>query len=116
MIQRGKIYWFNLDPTIGSEIKKTRPCLVVSNDQANRYSPVVTIVPVSSSAPARTYPFEVALDAEQGGLKKPSVLKANQIRTVDKKRVSQPALGSGLDASTMADVAKAIKIHLDIED
>lgn len=113
MIQRGQIYWIKLDPTVGAEIKKTRPCLVVSNNQANLYSSVITVIPVTSSL-AKAYPFEVALPAGVGGLKKAGVLKINQIKAVDKERISGEALGAPLDQPTMLQVAHSIKIHLDI--
>ena len=46
---RGDLYWVNLDPTIGSEIKKTRPCVVISPDAANQAGPLVIVVPVSKA-------------------------------------------------------------------
>ena len=113
MIHRGEIYWVNLDPTVGTEIKKTRPCLVVSNDTANRYSSVITIIPITSSL-TRVYPFEVALTVGSGGLKKDGVLKVNQIKTIDKARISGKPLGVTLDQDLLDQVAEAIKIHLDI--
>lgn len=58
-IKRGKIYLANLDPTIGGEIKKTRPVLIVSNDINNRYNLVVTVLPITSSID-KIYPFEVS--------------------------------------------------------
>ena len=47
-MKRGEIYWTNLDPTQGHEIKKTRPCIVVSNDVGNEFSETVTVVPLTS--------------------------------------------------------------------
>lgn len=112
MIRRGEIYWVNLDPTIGAEIQKTRPALVVSNDQNNEAAETVTVLPITQKT-HRVYPFELALAKTQSGLKEDSKIKANQIRTVDKKRLGK-LIGS-ISAQTMANVEQAILLHLDIE-
>lgn len=114
-MKRGEIYWVNLDPTVGAEIKKRRPALVVSNDVNNQYSPLVTILPITSKV-AKAYPFEVVLAAGAGGLEKESLIKANQIRTVDKGRLVGGPLGHALDAGTMAQVDDAIRVHLALGD
>lgn len=113
MIRRGEIYWVQLDPTIGAEIKKTRPALVVSNDQNNQFSELVSVLPITSKA-SKIYPFEVLLEAGQGGITEKSKIKANQIRTVDKRRLSAKPLGASLETDVMDRVAKAIKIHLEL--
>ena len=114
MIRRGTIYWVQLDPTIGSEIKKTRPALIVSNDQNNQASSLVTVVPITSNAKLFG-PFEVNLKNGSGGLKKPGKLKANQVRTIDKKRLVGGPLGPTLNDGLMEQVNQALKIHLAIE-
>ncbi len=103
--QRGEIYWVNLDPTIGSEIKKTRPGLVVSNDIANQFSSRVIIAPITSNA-KKIYPFEVALDLSG---KKGKVL-LDQIRAIDKKRLGKKINTCNL--KTILAVDKALKITL----
>lgn len=110
-ILRGDIYWVNLDPTVGSEIKKKCPALVVSNNVANQFSPLVTIVPISSKT-AKPYPFEVLLEAGTAGLKVNSLLKANQVRTVDKQRLIGSPLGTITDVETLSEIDQALKIHL----
>lgn len=112
-IKRGYLYWINMDPTIGAEIKKTRPALVVSNDINNQHSPLVTILPISSNT-KDPYPFEVLVEQGIGGLQKAGLIKANQIRTVDKKRISDSAIGSVLDAQIMQKVDQAVKVHLSL--
>jgi len=57
-VKRGDIYWANLDPTIGSEISKKHPVLIVSNDINNQYASCVTILPITKITD-RIYPFEV---------------------------------------------------------
>ncbi len=111
MIRRGEIYWVQLDPTVGAEIKKTRPALVVSNDNNNRFSDLITVLPITSQAKTARL-FEVLIPMGQGGLKKISKAKANQIRTVDKSRFGDEPLGFALDQKLMAQADQAIKIHL----
>lgn len=115
MIKRGEIYWVNLDPTVGSEIKKTRPALIISNDQNNHFADTVTILPITSKT-ERVYPFEVFVKKEILGLKEDGKIKANQIRTVYKKRLVGGPSGAPLNDLVMAEVAKALKLHLNIED
>ena len=110
-IQRGDIFWANLNPSIGSEIDKNRPVLVVSNNINNRNAETVTILPITSST-QRIYPFEIELTAGQANLTTTTKAKANQIRTIDKKRLSQK-IGS-LSSEMMKIVNNAIMIHLDL--
>ena len=114
LIKRGTIYWVQLDPTLGSEIKKTRPALVVSNDQNNQVSPLITVVPITSSTKIFG-PIEVKLQNGDGGLKKPGKLKANQVRTIDKQRLVDGPLGLKLNDSIMDQVDRALKIHLELD-
>ena len=85
-MKKGDIIWADLNPTIGGEINKIRPVIIVSNNINNQYSDTVTILPITSSV-NKIYPFEVLLKAEEGNLKNDSKIKANQIRTIDKKRL-----------------------------
>lgn len=85
-IQRGDVWLVNLDPTIGAEIKKTRPAMIISNDIANQCSPTITVLPVSDRG-EKVYPFEVDVAEKYAGLNKPSKIKCQQIRTIDKARL-----------------------------
>ena len=109
---RGQIWLVSLDPAIGSEIKKTRPVLVISNDLNNQYAETVTILPISDMG-QKVYPFEVLLSSEDAGLNKPSKIKCQQIRTVDKKRFIKP-LGA-IHKNLFPQVDQAIKTHLGID-
>ena len=113
MIRRGEVYWAQLDPTIGAEIKKTRPILIVSNDQNNQFSELITVLPITSKVKV-VRPFEVQLTEGQGGLKEAGKVKVNQIRTVDKRRLLGTPLGPRLNGKVMDQVAQALKIHLAI--
>lgn len=110
-IERGKIYLANLDPTIGGEIKKTRPVLVISNDINNKHNMTVTVIPITSNT-ERIFPFEVFLKKGTGNLPKDSKLKADQIRTIDKSRLIKE-IGK-LIISKITEIEEAIKIHLDL--
>ena len=108
---RGEIYWADLNPVIGSEIAKVRPVLIVSNNIGNEFSSTVTVLPITSTT-TKVFPFEVRISENEGGLKNESKAKANQIRTIDKRRIGS-RLGRIAD-KTMKDVEQAILIHLDI--
>lgn len=109
-MKRGEIYYANLSPTIGSEMDKRRPVLIVSNDANNRAASTVTILPITSNV-NRIYPFEVVLEPKESGLPKPSKVQAQQIRTISKQRLSGGALHS-LSQHVMQLVDAAVKLHL----
>lgn len=82
-IERFSVYWVNLDPTKGSEIKKNRPCIVVSPDELNRHLNTVIIVPLTSTI--RNYPFRVrCLVADKEG-----EAAIDQLKMVDKSRIGK---------------------------
>ena len=111
-ILKGEIYLADLNPTVGSEIAKTRPVLIVSNDTNNQYAATVTIVPITSTT-EKIYPFEVFLPQGEGNLTNDSKAKANQIRTIDKLRLKR-RLGK-INEETLKEIERAILIHLEIE-
>jgi mRNA interferase MazF len=84
-MKRGDIFWCNLEPAIGSEIKKIRPCVIVSNDFANNFSSIVTIVPITSKKTERIFPDEVLIENVKRLITGKTI--ASQIKTLDKKRV-----------------------------
>ena len=112
-MKRGEIYYANLSPTVGSEIDKRRPVLVVSNDANNRAANTVTILPITSNV-TRVYPFEVLLNPEDSGLSKPSKVQAQQVRTISKQRITSDTVGS-LSEEIMQLVNAALKLHLDVD-
>jgi mRNA interferase MazF len=81
VIKRFDVYLVNLDPTIGSEIKKTRPCLVISPDEMNSYINTVIVAPMTTKG--RVYPTRVACKFQS----KQGQVVLDQIRTVDKARL-----------------------------
>ena len=104
----------NFDPSIGAEIKKTRPALILQNDIANRYSSVTIVAAITSFSDkdGKTYPTEVFIGGSEGGLDNDSVVLLNHIRTIDNGRLVKK-LGV-LKEKTMAQVDKAIQISFDI--
>jgi len=108
----GDVYDVNLEPVTGSEIGKSCPALVVSNDTNNEFSSTVTVIPISSLLPKKVYPFEVVIPAGTGGLTVDSRVKADQVRTVDKQRLIR--LRGKLPAAYFPKVEKALKIHLNM--
>jgi mRNA interferase MazF len=83
MIGQYEVFIVNLDPTVGSEIKKTRPCVVISPDEMNKYLDTVVIAPITSQS--RSYPTRVRIDIE--GNENWVVL--DQVRTIDKSRLTK---------------------------
>jgi len=86
-VRRGDVFWANLDPTIGVEIKKTRPVIVVSNDVINERSRLVIVVPLTTNV-AHLSPSHVLIPAGEGGLGQDSKVLTEQIRTMDKRRLA----------------------------
>lgn len=110
--KRGEIWLVNFDPTIGSEINKTRPALIIQNDIANTYSPVTIVAAITSvTLGEKTYPTEVLVTNGTGGLTNDSLILLNQIRTIDKARLVK-RLGT-LSTTLMTKVSTAIEISLD---
>ena len=105
--QRGEVYWVELDPTVGAEINKTRPAVIVSNNAGNKMSYRVIIAPITSSS-ARIYPFESGIFLNN---KKGKAL-LDQVRSIDKKRLKKK-IGK-LDPKTMQSIDKALKIALSL--
>lgn len=112
-MRRGEIYYANLDPTVGSEVSKQRPVLVVSNDLHNRKAPMVTVVPLTSNV-ERVYPFEVFLSAKDTHLPQDSKAMPQQIRAVSKQRIIGGAIAL-LSSEIMSLVEDALKLHLGME-
>ncbi len=113
-MHRGDILWVGLDPVIGSEAKKRRPAVVVSNDGANTAAVrhgrgVVTVIPITRNV-TRVYRFQVLLPAAATGLAQDSKAQAEQIRSVDIRRIG-PVLGR-VPPALMPNLDAAIGVHL----
>ncbi|MDB9152328.1 type II toxin-antitoxin system PemK/MazF family toxin [Parabacteroides distasonis] len=103
-MNRYELYAVNLDPTIGAEIKKTRPCVIISPDEMNKYLQTVQVAPLTSQE--RKIPSRVKIEATStSGLKNDSFAALDQLKTIDKQRCST-YIGriSETEAMTIADV------------
>jgi mRNA interferase MazF len=109
--RRGEIYLTALDPSIGREIQKTRPALIIQNDVSNRLSQITIVAPITSTVRFPLNPVHVLLTADQStGLSVTSVALLNQIRAVDRMRLIK-RLGT-VDDETLERTDEAIKISL----
>jgi len=81
VVNRFDVYLINLDPTVGSEIQKTRPCLIISPDEMNRYIGTVIVAPMTTAG--KKYPTRVTCQFK----KKKGQIVLDQIRTIDKTRL-----------------------------
>ena len=104
-MRRGEIWWVEFDPSVGSEIRKTRPAVIVSNDAANRNLARVVVIPLTSNT-GRQFPGEAIVTA----VGQSSKAMADQIMAADKLRLKSQ-LGA-LSKSDMLAVEDAIKVHL----
>lgn len=106
-IQRGEIWWVSLDPAKGSEIKKTRPCVVLTNDTLNRLRKTVVVIPLSTAAQAHP-PVTVAVQC--GGRK--AVAVVDQIRAVAKHRFKSRV--GALASAELEEVCQAVSLILEL--
>ena len=111
--RRGDVFLVAFDPTLGAEIKKTRPALILQNDIGNEHSPVTIVAAITSNV-LRHGPTSVLVHARDGGLTVDSVVLLNQLRTVDKRRLVK-RLGA-VTAATMKRVDLALRISLALID
>lgn len=87
-IEKWSIWQANLDPVVGSEQGKTRPVLIISENDINLLLNTINIIPLTSRKPGRViYPNEVLIPVGNYGLDKDSVALCHQIRTIDKRRL-----------------------------
>ncbi|HCR86054.1 MAG TPA: type II toxin-antitoxin system PemK/MazF family toxin [Alphaproteobacteria bacterium] len=106
-MKRGEVYLIDFEPSIGGEIRKTRPAVIISNNQSNKYLNRIQVVPITSQI-TRLYPSEayVTISGKQGKA------MADQIMTISKQRIKK-LLGK-VSAQEIKDVERAIKVQLEI--
>jgi mRNA interferase MazF len=108
--RRGEIYLVHFDPTVGHEIRKTRPAVVIQNDISNQYSPITIVAAISSQFSDPPFPREVVIEPAESGLHKRSAVILNQIRSVDRQRLAKKI--GRLSDQSMRRVDEAVKISL----
>ncbi len=104
-MKRGEVWWVEFDPSVGSEIRKTRPAVIVSNDAANRNLLRVVVVPITSNTD-RQYPGEALVTIAE----KQGKVMADQIMAADKSRLKKQLCT--LSKADMLAVENAILVHL----
>lgn len=114
ILKRWSIYRANLEPTVGSEQGKSRPVLVISEDEINNLLNIVNVIPITSrKLERRIYPNEVLISADSYGLTNESIILCHQIRTLDKHRLSY-YYGEIIDIDKQVEVIDALCFQLGI--
>jgi mRNA interferase MazF len=113
-MKRGEIRMANLEPVLGAEANKRRPCVIVSNDGANRVAErlgrgVLTVIPITTST-GRVYPFQVLLPSRETGLSKDSKAQAEQVRSISVGRIGE-AVGN-VPTPLLGALDDALRLHL----
>ena len=112
MCRRGDIFWAELEGDAGSSMQAgRRPVLVISNDKANEYSPIITIIPITSKMNKAKLPTHVLIEA--CGLTRPSIALAEQITSINKERLGRK-IGSIQRTAYVGLVSRAIGIQLSL--
>lgn len=105
--RRGEIHWVALDPTIGTEIRKTRPAVIISNDSANAFGSRIVVLPVTSNV-SSLFPGEAQIKVAG----KPARVLGDQIRSIDRQRL-RGRVGR-LSREELQAVEEAVRITLDL--
>jgi mRNA interferase MazF len=108
---RGDVVIVNLDPSVGHEPGGLRPALVISSDDLNR-SPARLVIVVPITGTDRGIPAHIRVSSPEGGLTKPSVIMADQVRTISRRRVAR-RLGT-VSSATMRNVENCLKLVFDL--
>ena len=112
IIKRCDIYYADLSPVVGSEQGGVRPVLIIQNDIGNRYSPTVIATAITSQINKAKMPTHIEIDAGGFGLSKDSVVLAEQIRTIDKRRLKEKMGELGREDMNHIDSAISVSLGL----
>ncbi|MGC4378094.1 type II toxin-antitoxin system endoribonuclease NdoA [Fictibacillus sp. Mic-4] len=114
IVKRGDVYFADLSPVVGSEQGGIRPVLVIQNDIGNRFSPTVIVAAITAQIQKAKLPTHVEIDAKKYGFERDSVILLEQIRTIDKQRLTDKI--THLDEDMMRRVDEALQISLGLID
>lgn len=112
--KRGDILWVNLDPVVGSEMAKTRPCLVLQCEPLNARSQVTTVAPLTSRPPKHPNRFMLEVSPEDSGLTERSWILCHHLRTVSLQRIKGTA--GHLHSRSLARAGELVKLALGLSD
>ncbi len=110
IVKRGDVFFADLSPVVGSEQGGTRPVLIIQNDIGNRFSPTVIIAAITAQIQKAKLPTHVEIDAKKYGFERDSVILLEQLRTIDKSRLTDRI--TQLDTKLMQEVDIALNISL----
>ncbi|NWN94357.1 MAG: type II toxin-antitoxin system PemK/MazF family toxin, partial [Bacillus sp. (in: Bacteria)] len=110
IVKRGDVYFADLSPVVGSEQGGVRPVLILQNDIGNRFSPTVIVAAITAQIQKAKLPTHVEIDAKRYGLERDSVILLEQIRTIDKQRLTDKI--THLDEEVMEKIDDALQISL----
>lgn len=110
IVRRGDVFFADLSPVVGSEQGGTRPVLIIQNDIGNRFSPTVIIAAITAQIQKAKLPTHVEIDAKKYGFERDSVILLEQLRTIDKSRLTDRI--THLDDELMEKVDIALEISL----
>jgi mRNA interferase MazF len=110
IVKRGDVYFADLSPVVGSEQGGVRPVLVIQNDIGNRFSPTVIVAAITAQIQKAKLPTHVEINAKRYGFERDSVILLEQIRTIDKQRLTDKI--THLDDEMMEKVDEALQISL----
>lgn len=114
IVKRGDVYFADLSPVVGSEQGGVRPVLVIQNDIGNRFSPTIIVAAITAQIQKAKLPTHVEIDAVRYGFERDSVILLEQIRTIDKQRLTDKI--TQLDEEMMDRVDEALQISLGLID
>jgi mRNA interferase MazF len=114
VVKRGDVYFADLSPVVGSEQGGVRPVRVIQNDIGNRFSPTVIVAAITAQIQKAKLPTHVEIDAKRYGFERDSVILLEQIRTIDKQRLTDKI--THLDDEMMDRVDEALQISVGLID
>jgi mRNA interferase MazF len=114
IVKRGDVFYADLSPVVGSEQGGVRPVLVIQNDIGNRFSPTVIVAAITAQIQKAKLPTHVEIEAKIHGMERDSVILLEQIRTIDKQRLTDKI--THLDDETMRKVDESLQISVGLID
>jgi len=114
-VMRGDVFYADLKQGIGSEQSGIRPVLIIQNDIGNANSPTTIVAAITSQISKPKLPTHVLLPAHMGGIKRDSVILAEQVRTIDKRRLRDRIAHLNVNSQEMQQVAHALRISVGLK-